>query len=128
MIDLLNRLWRLSCRREASAFRRALQDPQRAQSQTLGRMLEVLGPCDWGDRWGLSPRLPVDRFREQVPLTDYSFYEAAIRQIASNGTNPLTTQRVDLLEPTRGTSAGEKLIPYTSRTTSRVSAGDCSLD
>jgi hypothetical protein len=57
--------------------------------------------------------LLVDKFREQVPLTDYPIYDAAIDQITSNGTSPLTTQPVDLLEPTSGTSAGEKLIPYT---------------
>ena len=76
-------------------------------------MLRVLGPSDWGAQWGLSPRLPVDSFREQVPLTDYPLYNAAIDQILSSGTSPLTTQRVDLLEPTSGTSSGAKLIPYT---------------
>ncbi len=58
MIDLLNRLWRLSCRREASAFRRALQDPQRAHLKRLagcwkswGRVTgETVGDCHRGYR------------------------------------------------------------------------------
>lgn len=113
-VKCLNQLWRLSCRREASAFRQAMRSPEQAQSDTLARILGVLSTSTWGRRYGLSATtLPAD-FQQQVPLSVYDDYASSINEISVTGLNPLSSERVKLLEPTSGTSSGEKLIPYTA--------------
>ncbi len=113
MYKLINRLWRWNSRREARAFRHAVHHPAETQFLTLQRQLRVLAPSERGRRWDLNPSLGVPEFRRRVPLTGYDDYRDAIEQIEISGANSLTTEKVLLLEPTSGTSAGEKLIPYT---------------
>ena len=48
-----------------------------------------------------------------MPLTIYESYRNSIARIAAGESNVLTRERVQLLEPTSGSSDGEKWIPYT---------------
>jgi hypothetical protein len=49
-----------------------------------------------------------------VPLSSYDDYAAYLDRIAAGASNVLTRERVLLLEPTSGSTGGEKLIPYTA--------------
>jgi hypothetical protein len=113
MYELLNRLWRRGCRNEARKFQLAVRDPQASQAETLKRQLGVLAPSQWGSRWRLGLTTSVEDYQKQVPLTRYEDYRTAIAQIEQTGENPLTTERVSLLEPTSGRSEETKWIPYT---------------
>ena len=53
-------------------------------------------------------------FQQQVPISTYDDYREAIAQIAAGTTRVLTRQKVRMLEPTSGSTSGEKLIPYTA--------------
>ena len=53
-------------------------------------------------------------FQERVPLATYENYSDAVGRIAAGESNVLTREPVILLEPTSGTTSGEKLIPYTA--------------
>jgi hypothetical protein len=55
----------------------------------------------------------VRDFQDAVPLATYDHYRHAIDRIADGEQNVLTADRVRLLEPTGGSTTGEKLIPYT---------------
>ena len=114
MYELLNRLWLRGCRNDARKFQLAVRDPRTAQAETLNRQLRVLAPSQWGSRWRLGLTTSVDDYQRRVPLTSYEDYRPAIAQIQHTGNNPLTTERVNLLEPTSGRSEETKLIPYTS--------------
>jgi hypothetical protein len=52
-------------------------------------------------------------YQQQVPLSRYEDYAEAIGRIATGRGGVLTRDRIELLEPTSGTTGGEKLIPYT---------------
>ncbi len=113
MNELLNRIWRQSCRKEARQFQRAIRDPLASQAETLMRQLRVLAPSHWGNHWRLSSITSVEDFQKRVPITRYEDYRTAIAQIDQTGDNPLTAQRVKMLEPTSGTSSQPRWIPYT---------------
>ncbi len=49
-----------------------------------------------------------------MPLSRYEDYADAIERSAAGEAGVLTRERVTLLEPTSGTTGGEKLIPYTA--------------
>ena len=53
-------------------------------------------------------------FQARVPPTTYDDYRDSIARIAGGERNVLTRERVRLLEPTSGSSGGEKWIAYTS--------------
>jgi len=113
MDELLNRLWRQGCRKEARKFQFAMRDPLASQTETLMRQLRVLAPSLWGSRWRLGATTSVEDYQKQVPITRYEDYRTAIAKIEQTGENPLTTERVKMLEPTSGTSEETKWIPYT---------------
>ena len=113
MNELLNRIWRRSCRREARKFQVAIRDPLASQTETLMRQLRVLSPSDWGNQLRLNAITSVEDYQKRVPITRYEDYRTAIEQIEKTGENPLTAQRVKILEPTSGTSRQSKWIPYT---------------
>ena len=83
------------------------------------------GPAAPPDRAG-EPRYrvrPLHRFgdisdtrtyRERVPPATYDDLADEIRRIAAGEANVLNREPVRLLEPTSGTTGGEKLIPYTA--------------
>lgn len=113
MNELLNRIWRQSCRKEARKFQFAIQDPLASQTETLMRQLRVLAPSHWGNHWRLKSITSVEDYQKRVPITRYEDYRTAIDQIDQTGENPLTAQRIKMLEPTSGTSNQPKWIPYT---------------
>ncbi|MAI32772.1 MAG: hypothetical protein CMM07_13995 [Rhodopirellula sp.] len=113
MNEFLNQIWRQSCRKEARKFQFAIRDPLASQAETLMRQLRVLAPSHWGNHWRLSSITSVEDFQKRVPITHYEDYRTAIAQIDQTGDNPLTAQRVEMLEPTTGTSSQPKWIPYT---------------
>jgi hypothetical protein len=51
-------------------------------------------------------------YQQQVPLSNYEAYAEAVQRIGEGQRHVLTHDPVTLFEPTSGTSAGEKLIPY----------------
>jgi hypothetical protein len=110
----LNTAWMVKCLPEARAFRRATRRVAAAQAAVLMGILRANAGTDFGRRHGFasidSPRI----YQARVPLSRYEDYAAAIGRIAAGDANVLTREPVVLLEPTSGTVAGEKLIPYTA--------------
>jgi hypothetical protein len=49
-----------------------------------------------------------------VPLSTYDDYQTALQQISAGRAHVLTQEPVQLLEPTSGSTAASKLIPYTA--------------
>ncbi len=109
----LNTLWTLKCRREAQRFQAATRSVRSTQAELLRRILARNQNCDYGKTHHFSRIGDPRDFQRQVPLSTYRDYRDAIAQISTGKPNVLTHQRVRLLEPTSGSTSGEKLIPYT---------------
>lgn len=110
----LNTAWMAKCRREARAFSRAAHDVATAQAETLRAILHANRESEYGRRLGFARIREPREYQQRVPQSSYDTYAAAIERIAAGEPNVLTAEPVRLLEPTSGTTRGEKLIPYTA--------------
>src|SRR5260370_4897369 len=117
----LNAEWMWKCAGEASAFRRAARRPAECQAEVLAAILRRNRDTEFGQAHGFSRIVPKLQFgnetrayQERVPLSSYEDYQESIQRIARGHHGILTADRVELLEPTSGTTRGEKLIPYTA--------------
>jgi hypothetical protein len=110
----LNAAWMLSCAGEAWAFRRATRHVEQTQAGVLRAMLRRNWQTEFGRAHGFAGIKNPRQYQAQVPLSTSEDHAAAIGRIADGRPNVLTAERVLLLEPTSGTTGGEKLIPYTA--------------
>ena len=110
----LNSAWMLRCSGEARAFHRATGRVADAQAEVLAAILRRNRDTEFGRKHGFS-RLDGPRaYRERVPHSRYDDYADAIRRIGEGERGVLTRDPVGLLEPTSGSTGGEKLIPFTA--------------
>ncbi len=111
---LLNTAWMLSCAREAARFHRATRRVAESQAELLADILRANRDTQFG-RANAFERIRDPRdYQRAVPPSRYEDYADRIKQIADGVPNVLTREPVTLLEPTSGTTGGEKLIPYTA--------------
>jgi hypothetical protein len=111
---LLNSAWMMKCRSEAKAFERAADCVAKTQAALLRDMLRRNADTEFGRNHGFDRVATPQEFQRRVPLATYDNFANPINRIAAGAPNLLTSDPVTLLEPTSGTSRGEKLIPYTS--------------
>ncbi len=110
----LNTGWMWRCRREANAFAQATRSVGRSQHAVLRSIVANNRDTAFGRRHRFtSVQSPAD-WRRLVPLSNYDDYQTAVAEIAAGQPRVLTEEAVELLEPTSGSTSGEKLIPYTS--------------
>jgi len=94
-------------------FRSALADPARAQAGVLHRLVRRNAATAFGRLHRLHEVRSTEEFRLRVPISSYPDYEPFIDRIAAGEEGVLTRSRVLVLEPTGGSTSGEKLIPWT---------------
>lgn len=109
----LNTLWMSSCLREARAFRLATRAVPSTQESILRSILRRNTGTEFGRQNQFAEIRSVADYQRRVPVSTYEAYRQFIGQIQQGRSEVLTRDPVDLLEPTSGTSGGEKLIPYT---------------
>src|SRR4029079_11994276 len=113
LVRWLNTGWMWKCRHEARLFARATRQVQRTQAEMLREIVARNQATEFGRAHGFRHiRTPRD-FQRQVPLSEYDDYAEALPRIAAGHPNVLTQDRIEILEPTSGTTRGEKLIPFT---------------
>lgn len=110
---LANGLWYLSTLPEARRFHRALGAGAAAQEAVLRDILRKNAATAFGRRHGFAAMRSIEDYQRAVPLADYEDFEPYIRRIADGEAAVLTAEPVLLLEPTSGSAAASKLIPYT---------------
>ncbi|MEK7270688.1 MAG: GH3 auxin-responsive promoter family protein, partial [Planctomycetota bacterium] len=108
-----NAAWLASCLPGWLAFRRSVRHVRKTQETILFRTLRANRATDVGRRHGFDSIRSLEDFR-RLPLTDYADYETDIAAIADGRAAVLTAERVELLQPTGGSTSGTKLIPYTA--------------
>ncbi len=110
----LNSVWMLSCRREAGAFAAATHVVAKTQWTVLEKILTANANSDVGRRHQFESIRSVSDFQQRVPIATPNHFSEAIGEIAAGRANVLTCEPVVLLEPTSGSTAGERLVPYTT--------------
>lgn len=102
-----------SCRREAYAFQRATHNVEQMQAQILVALIKSHQNTEFGHKHQFHRINSLQNFQQFVPLSTYTDYAPAIQRISAGQPKVLTSDPVRLLEPTSGTTSGEKLIPFT---------------
>ena len=85
-----------------------------AQWAVLNSIVSTNAGTVFGQKHDFRSIRSITDFQRRVPLSTFDEYSAAVKQIAGGQTNILTSEPVELLEPTSGSTRGEKLIPYTA--------------
>lgn len=99
--------------RAARRFRRALHDPEAAQSAVLERVVTANVATAFGAEHGFSSIRTVADYRERVPVRTYDQLRPWLSAVAEGCHGILTAERVDWLEPSGGSSGPSKLLPFT---------------
>jgi hypothetical protein len=95
-------------------FRHALESPESAQRALLQRYLRRNAGTAFGRAHGLSGIRSAEEYRERVPLARWEDVAPWSDRVALGETGVLTRSPVRALEPSSGSSAAAKLIPYTT--------------
>ncbi|MFL6236926.1 MAG: GH3 auxin-responsive promoter family protein [Thermoanaerobaculia bacterium] len=95
-------------------FRRALARPEAVQRSLLRRYLKDNADTAFGRAHGFAAIRSAEEYRERVPTAHWEDMAPWVNRIAAGEANVLTRSPVRTLEPTSGSSAAAKLIPYTA--------------
>jgi len=110
---LANLAWLASCLPATLAFLAALAWPERSQRRLLRRMLVDLPATRYGREHGAGSRMRTAEEFRQLPVVDYESLRPFVRAIQAGEPDVLGVEPVVVLQPTSGTGAAPKLIPFT---------------
>jgi hypothetical protein len=113
ILRALHAALRLLDHRKIRDFEAARRNPERAQALRLRRFLEANGPSAYGRAHGYARIHSVRAFQEQVPILQAEALAPWVARIAAGEPCILTRAPVRALEPTSGTTGGDRLIPFT---------------
>ncbi|MFN2202002.1 MAG: GH3 auxin-responsive promoter family protein [Caldilineaceae bacterium] len=120
---LANGLWALSSQPAAALFRRATHHVEEVQREKLLGLLRANEDSAYGHRYGFQDIHSAGAYQERVPLADYDSLRPWLQRVEQGEPAVLTSERVQLLEPTSGSSSATKLIPYTNTLKREFQAG-----
>lgn len=95
------------------AFQKATACVGRAQRDILLRIVHRNASTAFGKEHNYQNIRSIDDFRSNVSLSTYDDYLPAIHSIACGEQSILTTEPITRLEPSSGSTASSKFIPYT---------------
>jgi hypothetical protein len=108
-----NGLWFLSSLGDAWVYQQSMHKIASTQKAILMQMLRTNQATQFGREHGFAGIHNISDFQRCIPLRDYDDYIPYITAIAAGEKHILTTEPVTLFEPTSGSTATSKLIPYT---------------
>lgn len=94
------------------AFRAALEDPRRAQEEVLRRIIAANARTAFLRDHRVGPDASPDLFRARVPPRTYDELEPFVARAAAGEPAVLTAAPVHLFQPSSGSAAASKLVPY----------------
>jgi hypothetical protein len=104
-------------------FQWALAHPAEAQQARLQHILAANRGCEYGRRHAFAQISSPATFQRRVPLGDYTIHAGDIARMAAGEANVLVCAPVKLFEPSSGSVAASKLIPYTAALQQEFRAG-----
>ena len=124
---LLGGSWWLSCYPGWRAYRRALSQPDRAQSKVLSKILRENAGTKFGQEHRFSEIDNPRKWREQVPARSYEELKPWLQKVVEGEQEVVCANtdknRITLLEPSSGSTSASKLIPYNQRLREEFQAG-----
>jgi len=111
---IYNSIWLLSMKTEQRRFAAALNHVRKAQEQILFKIVVKNKDTEYGRKYGFSKIKSVADYQKAVPLSIYDDYLPYIERISEGRQAVLTAEKVLLFEPSSGTVAATKYIPYTA--------------
>ena len=100
-----------------------VSDLRASQAKLLDAMVRDNVESEFGRRHSFARIRSVAHFQAAVPLSTWDDYQAAAQRIAAGEPGVLTSERVRLLEPSSGSTAATKLVPYTATLARQFRAG-----
>jgi hypothetical protein len=94
-------------------FARSFKKLEAVQRGKLNKLMGQVASTGAGRRHGLSAGMGWEAFARQVPVTDYEYWRADIAEQRRDNEARLTRSPVQRYQPTSGSSAAVKWIPYT---------------
>lgn len=111
---IANFLWYLSTLPDAMRYHWAVQHIENTQTRLLLATIRANEKTVFGREHNFENIHSISDFQHQIPLTDYDNYSSYIDRISAGESTILTHETVNLLEPTSGSTAATKFIPYTA--------------
>lgn len=111
---LASSLWLASSLASWHAFRKALADPDGAQEERVLGIVRRNEETAFGRAHAFGSIRSLADFRARVPLTEPGDLLPWTSRIACGERAVLTSEPVDLLVPTSGTTGATKLVPFTA--------------
>lgn len=109
----LNTAWMWKSAGQRSSLMRATHRVADSQAEVLREILRRGKRSAYGCRYQMRGSWTPREFQQGLPIADYEDYQPFIHRVAMGEANVVTCDPIRLLEPTSGTTQGEKLIPYT---------------
>lgn len=94
-------------------FAAALADPERAQRDRLRALITANANTRFGRRHRFAEIDGVAAYRARVPVGDYDSHAPWIERVADGEASVLTAEPIRMLEISGGSTAANKLVPYT---------------
>ena len=88
-------------------------DVKNCQLTVLKTILDNISGSDNANRHGLNSETPLQDFQQQVPITDYEYWQASIAKQQESEELILTKHDCQRYQPTSGSTSKIKWIPYT---------------
>lgn len=94
-------------------FMAALENIEKAQFEVLEKILSENSKTEYGKIYNFDNISSIKEFQSNVPIITYDSYLEFIEKIADGKANVLTSEDVQIFEPSSGSTKASKLIPYT---------------
>jgi len=118
-----NALWLASCLPEWRRFQRAATDVEETQANLLQQYLNANKDTEYGRKYQFDKIKSASQYQENISLTTYDDYAEYINQMGEGQKSILTSEPVRMFEPSSGSTAASKLIPYTNMLKSEFQRG-----
>ncbi len=109
-----NRIWLLRSLGAWRAFRAGAEDARETQARLLRSILRWNAGSEYGTRFEFGRIRNARDFQDRVPVVGYDDLYQEMRAIQEGREGVLTSEPVLLLQPSSGSSAATKLIPFTA--------------
>src|SRR5687768_16385690 len=123
LAPVANTLWLARGIADRARFRWALAHPAAAQATHLRQILAANQQSEFGRRYDFAAITSTADFQRRLPLATCEDFAPAITRMADGEQGILTTAPVKLFEPSSGSTAAAKLIPYTAALQREFQAG-----
>lgn len=110
---LSNWLWAKSCSGHHRSFMAALDRVEETQKRYLFRLVRTNADTRFGKYHHFDEISSPEDYRQSVPVSKYEDYLLYLQAVAAGESGVLTTDTVELFQPTSGTISASKLVPYT---------------